>query len=247
MLFIDYGAIEMVSRWKIYALAEEFCELPCQALNVRILDNPAVSHFNSLYESVGSVVCLNIKGSDGSNFFVATVSSDNLECEKRMVAVESRMKLKPHPVKFPFHAVVAHIESLSNFYLHKLDAVTAEKMKHLEVYLQSFYSKKDNHCMNQGKAGSIVCVYSSSSEMYCRAIVKEADVNECLVQLLDYGHYEKIPLKGILKLPVEFLYFPVFSIHCQLKDVRKENTSAENTELFKNIVANIDILTVVQG
>jgi hypothetical protein len=244
VLFVDYGIIEMVSCSTIYSLQTEFFELPCQALNVNILD---ISAFNSPYKFVGSVVCLSIRCNDGCNFVIGTISPDNLQCERRMIEIESRMKLKFQQVRFPFQAVVAHICSVTDFYLHKLDTVTAESMKLFESYMQSFYSNRKNHCVKEGNAGSIACVYSSVTELYCRAIILEAGVDDCFVQLVDYGHFEKISLKGIHHLPVEFLFFPVFSIRCQLNGFGQENTMEEATKVFRRMVAFNDVWTVVEG
>lgn len=233
----------MVFWQNLYVLHKAFCELPCQALNIYILDIPA----NSPYELVGSVVRINIRGSNGNNFFVGFVSSEHMECHKEIFQFQSVIKLKMRQVSFPIQAVVAHIGSVTDFYVHELDVQTAKQMKELEMYLHSYYCNENKHCVTEATVGSIICIRSSVTDIYCRAIVLEEGGNECFVQLVDYGHSEKVPLNGVYELPVEFLLFPAFSIHCQLKDFENEVSTDEYTDTFKEMMSSVKIVTVIQG
>lgn len=245
VLLIDYGTTDVVYESSLFALHSEFMKLPRQAFTVSIDDNPTLRSPSQL---IGSIVCLGIAGPGTLSSYTATVLHQSANSQRNLdiESVAKQQSLKSPDINFPFTAVVAHVSSVTDFYLHKLDRGVAEDMKELEDVLQSFFLNKTNHHRIEG-VDSVVCVYSQQSELYCRGVVMEQDDRESVVHMVDYGHSETIPSQDILRLATDFLKFPVFAIHCQLASSSDKMTSDHYNKLFIDMLSSLTSLTVVKG
>lgn len=252
--FIDYGNVDTVCGYHVRLLPVEFSYLPHQALYITIHKEP-LSHSPSRISSdfIGSIVNVHVITCQAPNTFEVTVlenkSSSVQECEN---VVHSTMSLSD--VKLPFEAVLAHVNTVTDFYIHQLDRESAERLGKMEADMQLFYSKMNNHHIinkNEVVYGKVGCVFSVIHGLYCRAVVLHVEVDlKCKVQLFDYGNTEMISLPDLLVLPTKFLHLPVCSIHCQLIFKEEELTGErieELTALFKPMATSLKVFKVIQG
>ena len=240
VLFVDYGVVDEVLQLRIFHLPMEFCKLSSQALKLRITGN------SSCEALVGSIVCLNIQCCDPpieTAFKLPEVSEKSGGSDSVTVA----LRLMPLETEFPFKAVMAHVENVTNFYLHKLDKDIAENMEDLEYRMHNFYTNEANHNAIKGQAGNAACVYSLVCRQFCRVTVVESCTDRYVVQLVDYGHFENVASQDLLELALEFFCYPMFTIHCQLVLFDEVSSIEECTRLFKELLASIKVLKVVKG
>jgi hypothetical protein len=250
---VDYGTTKQIQGRHLYSIPKEFCILPSQALILSIVDSP-VFHQSLSQNNYGSIVGLQITSTDAPNSFVGRVhiTLDPLHCDNMLELKSSCVpfRLVLPDVQFPFKAVVAHLNDVTDFYVHQLEKASVNELKDLENEMQYYYSDKSNRCVrdiNTENQGQVACIYSSVCQHYSRAVILGTNSTECEVQLVDYGHTETIGLRGILELPLRFLFFPVFSIHCRLAVFEDGDYVADYTSLFEEMVSTMDVLTVVQG
>ena len=217
---MDYGNIEQVCGTHICALPMKFCQLPSQALSISICEDQSWYLSKRLpSEMVGSIVGVYITSCHAPNTFVVRVQNSSTLGKCPVSEIFCSGLSLPH-VQFPFQAVVAHVNSLTDFYVHKLDKDAADRMNQLETEMYCYYSNKSNHHEinpKQVNSRKICCVYSVTCGMYCRGVFLQRRVGPLRkVQLIDYGHVEEVALNNILELPPHFLHYPVCSIHCKL-------------------------------
>ena len=224
----------------IYNLPVEFRKLACQAFKL------SIKGYSCYPELVGNIVCIHVTDCNSTSLFVGTLFKLPVIKLREETMTPSPNLLLPD-VEFPFKALIAHIESVSEFYLHKLDKDTAEKLKQLEIRLQDFYSSDDNHTVLKGQAGDFACVHSPICNIYCRVMVMECGIDDYVVQLVDYGHLERATVQHLLELPVKFLCYPVFSVRCQLVGFGKGCALEKHTRLFKRLLSSVKVLKVVEG
>ena len=247
--FVDYGNMDEVCITNVYPLPIEFCQLPCQALHIDICE--CYPSKDSPSDLIGSIVSVHIASSFAPNSFVVNVAGV-FDCDSTLSPL-SCMELRLPDVTFPFQAVIAHINSLTDFYIHQLDSESAGKMKQLETDLQDYFSGKERNLIININVGSVCCVYSNICGLYCRAVVIQQNIKlglKCEVEMVDYGHHEEVFLQDVFELPSQFLKCPVCCIHCRLNINEEElcdSVLKECTVLFKEIATCTRMLTVIQG
>lgn len=261
MHFVDYGNTDKVCGTHVHPLPLEFCQLPCQALYITIRERSTCgSPCSSPSELIGSVVSVRITACRAPNTFEVTVlnsgkykkhgSSSTLGCDMSG-DVSCCAQLSLPDMTFPFQAVVAHVNSVTDFYIHQLDKGKAERMRRMETDVQQFYSNRSNHNVIdivKLEPGIIGCVYSVTDGLFCRATVLNVEEDlTCEVQLVDYGHTEKKLAHDILELPLELLHLPVCCIRCQLSFDGEKCSTARIDGLFKQMARCTRVFTVFQG
>lgn len=248
--FVDYGNMDEVCITNIYPLPIEFFQLPCQALHIDICESYPSA--NSPSELIGSIVSVCVTSSYAPNSFVVNVA-EVFECDNIISNHLSCFELSVPYVAFPCQAVIAHINSIADFYIYQLDKESAGKMKQLETDLQIFYSSKENHHVLNINVGIVGCVYSDICGLYCRAVILQQNLKvglKCEVELIDYGHREEIFLQDVLELPAQFMQYPVCCIHCRLninEDSLSDAVLKECNVFFKEKATHTRKLTVIQG
>ena len=252
--FVDYGNTDQVRGSHVRPLPLRFCRLPCQALYITTCEK-SLSHSlpNASSSLIGSVVDVRITAYQAPNAFDVRLlypckHSSLWECDRSLLHISSSDQLSLPDVCFPFEAVVAHVNDVTDFYVHQLDRDNALRMRQLEADIQRYYANKDNHSATKVvEAGVVGCVYLN--ELYCRAVVLHTNVDlKCKVQLVDYGHTEEISVHDILEIPLPLLHVPVCCIHCHLifNDKLLFGTFDECTLLFKDMATSMKVFTVVQ-
>ena len=269
--FVDYGNTTEVSAIHIRPLPKKFCQLPYQALRIAIGDSP-LGHSLDYSSSglVGTIVTVRVTAyevpnsvevifpavGDAANHCTADSVSESCTVEDTSL----HLQLCPPTINTAngdsFLAVISHINSVDDFYLLQLDKVNAENLKQMEADMQLYFSNQCNHSVIDPKLvvpGAVGCVYSDSDGLYCRAIVLSVDADSnCEVQLVDYGHTQKVSRSGIFKGPPEFLHYPVFSLHCRLFLKERNELSDEFIEeitcAFKELLIKVFSVTpILQG
>lgn len=255
--FIDYGNIDTVFGYHLLPLPVEFSHLPLQALYITIRKDPlSCSLFSIPSDFVGSIVNVHVITCQAPNTFEVTVPESKTCKSLDMQEYDNFVHTKiNHPdVKLPFQAVLAHVNTVTDFFIHQLDRESAEGLGKMETDMQLFYSKMNNHHIinkNEVVYGKIGCVFSVIHGLYCRAVVLHVGGNlTCKVHLFDYGETEMMSLPDLLVLPTKFLNLPMYSIHCKLI-FKGEELSGEKIEeltaLFKPMAASLKVFRVVQG
>lgn len=255
--FIDYGNIDTVFGYHLLPLPVEFSHLPLQALYITIRKDPlSCSLFSIPSDFVGSIVNVHVITCQAPNTFEVTVPESKTCKSLDMQEYDNFVHTKiNHPdVKLPFQAVLAHVNTVTDFFIHQLDRESAEGLGKMETDMQLFYSEMNNHHIinkNEVVYGKIGCVFSVIHGLYCRAVVLHVGGNlTCKVHLFDYGETEMMSLPDLLVLPTKFLNLPMYSIHCQLI-FKGEELSGEKIEeltaLFKPMAASLKVFRVVQG
>lgn len=248
--------------YHIRPLPVEFSLLPHQALYITIHKGPlSSSPFSLPSDFIGSTVNVRVVTCNAPNTFEVTVPESKKcklpgtcvqECDNLFQEIHIKVNLPD--IKLPFQAVVAHVNTVTDFYVHQLDRESAERMRKLETDMQLFYSNRINHHFinkNELLPGNLCCVYSVIHELYCRAVLLHMEGNlMCKVQLFDYGHTEMMSLQDLLVLPINFLHLPLCSIHCRLVFQEEElpnDVIEELTTLFKPMATSLKVYRVVQG
>lgn len=253
--FIDYGNIDTVFGYHVLPLPVEFSHLPLQALYITFRKDPLSCSLSSLpSDFIGSIVNVQVITCQAPNTFEVTVL-ESKTCKSIQEYNDFVHTKINHPnVKLPFQAVLAHVNTVTDFYIHQLDRESAEGLGKMEREMHIFYSKMNNHHIideNEVVYGKIGCVFSVIHSLYCRAVVLHVGVDlMCKVHLFDYGNTEMVSLPDLLVLPTKFLHLPICSIHCQLI-FKGEELSSERIEklsaLFKPMAASLKVFKVVQG
>ena len=251
--FVDYGNTDQVRGSHVRLLPLKFCRLPCQALHITICENSlSRSSRSSPSVLIGSVVGVRTTAYQAPNAFDVKLlhpskHNSSWECDTTLLNIPDCDQLSLPDIKFPFEAVVAHVNTVTDFYIHQLDRKNVLRMERLEADIQLYYSNKGNHNVTNVEAGVVGCAYSNG--LYSRAIVLHTNMDlKCKVQLVDYGHTEEISVHDILELPLQLLHVPVCCVHCQLifNNTLSIETFEECTSLFKEMATSVKVFTVVQ-
>ncbi|XP_027740626.1 RING finger protein 17 isoform X2 [Empidonax traillii] len=110
-------------------------------------------------------------------------------------------------------AVVCHINSPSDFYLHLRENLESFPEKIQELNNHDYGENSEIFCPVEGQA----CIAKQEDGNWYRAqIIGLPSCQEVTVKYVDYGNTANLPHKDIRRVKEEFLSFPVKAIRCRL-------------------------------
>ena len=142
-----------------------------------------------------------------------------------------------------FCVLVSHVVSPFEFYVHPIQEDIASEMMSLTDSLSSYYSTSTN-CRQLPpqhiESGVLCSVQLPKDGVWYRAVLtsnihppESGAVNQCSVQLVDYGETHTIPIENVYELAQEFSSNPPQVICCKLAGVQMlsdSDTTAETSE-----------------
>ncbi|XP_011690886.1 PREDICTED: maternal protein tudor isoform X2 [Wasmannia auropunctata] len=262
--YIDYGNTEEVALDSIMILEPQFYEPHQLAIKVslsvsltgtedeqkeilqtHLMNKELVAVFYNVHEKW--IVDLAENGEKLSDKF----RSLNLVREEQTVSEPaSQPASDKHETATPetatpdrFDVCISHVDSPSQFWLHRMDKITHlnEKQEQLQLEVSEF-SAIDGI----PEEGALCVAVYSIDDLWYRAEVLDADEDITTVRFVDYGNTDVIDNKtsNIRQIPDAWKSLETFALKCRLDviPVDTEDWSELTCERFKNLVTSVESL-----
>ena len=168
------------------------------------------------------------------------VASKSPECNKNIPAVDDCIKfytIAALPILSTvisndsdhYSVIVSHIVSPSEFYLNF--ALDTEEVKNFDSFQQSFhdyYSARNEaeDDLSENLSVGVLCSARYKDGTWNRGIIRDTRCTnndekktKYLIQYIDYGNYQWVPIDNIRSLQEEFLSQPALTVCCSLSGV----------------------------
>ena len=115
--------------------------------------------------------------------------------------------------------MVTDISSPHTFSLQLVTPESLQVISNLQTDLNSPNLPLSPSPSSRPLPGQVYCCKYPLDNMVYRAAVVKAMANECVVQFIDYGNTDTVPLDNLVSCPAQFLSIPVMAIQCSLAGV----------------------------
>ena len=244
--FLDYGNFEEQTLAELRQMPEQLMSIPRLCYNVKLC-GVVVSSQKSATDCVKYLrdFQLSYKNLTAQIIDISSSSIELYNSDKNIVDnlilsncfAVSATPFKHEPIKADAYMkfIVLEIKSPDNFYLNcgeheaELNSLTEE--------ILNFCSQKatDSSEFVPIRGATCLALYSLDNVWYRACIISLPDPDHVMVQFIDYGNTEIVPLVNIRSIPNQFLTLPAQCIHCTILQPDTPR-NLEMSEQFRNAV-----------
>ncbi|KAL3865174.1 hypothetical protein ACJMK2_006792 [Sinanodonta woodiana] len=259
--FVDYGNHANINVSYIRVLEKKFTVLPCMGIPCRLAGLRDKDNQDILREFVTMVINTVVKVKavrfrDG--FYEVEISltdgtsvNEKIGCvmstankgevrkaEARAAAVSERIMAadvpsQQLPVNFQVSVDLIELESLSCFYLKRMDIYDEAEFQELETEIGKYCVS--NIAAYTPVVGELVAAKFTNNKWY-RANVLQVGPSTCDVIFTDYGNQDMVENCNVRKLRKEFTKLPFVAIKCKLSGIQAATDEAKLLSFAKDVI-----------
>uniref|UniRef100_A0A8C5T4H4 Tudor domain containing 1 n=1 Tax=Malurus cyaneus samueli TaxID=2593467 RepID=A0A8C5T4H4_9PASS len=197
------------------------------------------------------VVCDPIKQNNCFPFLRTVSENHTKRTEKKIPEIEdsphcanSVAKCVPLSIGEEFSAVVSHIQNPETFFCQRMQS--ARQLAELEASLNEYCGKFPSNPSFRPAAGNACCAQFTEDNLWYRAAVTAyASEDTVLVDYMDYGNSDSLPLTRLRPMIPSLMNLPAQAIRCGLAGVKPPlgTWTSEGVSYMKKLVKD-KVLTV---